>query len=356
MVEVQAVSSDEIFQEWLRTADGKSLKKYFEKKNVDFKREHVSAVETVYDVSKFIVIYFEKQVPEILAAGSEAKVQTITADKLDNYKFYDFKDKRVDYDQWKEKSTEVPTFASIRKVECQKCHGTGTQRCEVCGGTSRVKCDKCDGTGKKTCSTCKGTAGLKVEIEVYNAENKKTKIERTIPCTKCAHTGAETCSKCGGGRSLLCRNCEGGTIVCKECKGFGIFYQFKYEPIPFRTQRKSAMVFYKKDVEKFIDKREVEQLLNSRDTSGITLFNVEDLVQSKLVPQLNYWTQEADKICNDAKKEFKNLLKRREVKSNQKIMVYPALQLRCKSVKGKNFELFGIGNSSNFVILSDGFK
>ena len=166
MVEVQAVSSDEIFQEWLRTANGKTLKKYFEKKKVDFKREHVSAVETVYDVSKFIVIYFMKKVPETFIAGKEGKVVTITADKLDNYKFYDFKDKRVDYDRWKDDSL-VPTLTSIRKLECQVCHGTGRTRCEKCGGSSRIKCDKCDGTGKITCSRCKGKAGLKITYSGY---------------------------------------------------------------------------------------------------------------------------------------------------------------------------------------------
>ena len=354
-MDVQAVTSDEIFQEWLRNADGKRLKKYFEKKKVDFKREHVSAVETVYDVSKFIVIYFRKKTPEAFAKGEDGKVETVTADKLGKYRFYDFQGKRVDFDQWKE-DTSVPSLASIRRVDCQKCHGAGTIGCEKCGRSGRIKCDKCSGTGKTSCSSCKGTGSITIELDVYDANNKKRKIQKTIPCPKCGHTGSDVCSKCGGGRSVLCRNCDGGSNICKDCKGFGVYYQFKYEAVPFLSQRQSAMVFYKRDVEKFIDKKEVEQLLNSRNTSGLTLNNIEDLTQGRLVPQLNYWTPDADKICNEAKKEFKKLLKTREVEQNQKIMVFPALQLRCKSTKGKSFELFGIGSSGNFVVLSDGFK
>jgi hypothetical protein len=354
-MEVQAVTSDEIFQHWLQNADGKTLKKYFEKKNVDFRREHISAVETVYNVYKFMVIYYQKKVPDAYATKESGKVETVTADKLERYRFYDFKGQRVDFDKWKGE-INVPSLASIRRVDCQKCHGTGTHRCENCSGSGKIKCDKCEGTGKNTCSACKGKNVLTIDLEVYDANNKKTNVQRNIPCPRCGHTGNDVCSKCDGGKSLVCRNCDGGTTKCKDCKGYGVFYQFKYEPVPFITQRKSSMVFYKKDVEKFIDKRDVEELLNSRETSGIVLYNADELTQSKLVPQLNYWTPDADKVCNDAKKEFKNFLKNQEVESNQKIMVFPALQLRCRSVKGKNFEIFGIGNASNFVVLTDGFK
>ena len=179
-MEVQAVTSDEIFQHWLRNADGKTLKKYFEKKKVDFKREHVSAVETVYNVDKFMVIYFQKKVPEGFAAGESGKVETVTADKLEKYRFYDFKGKRVDFDTWKGDKS-VPSLASIRRVDCQKCHGSGTHRCEKCGGSGRIKCDKCEGTGKATCSTCKGKAAVTIELDVYDAENKKTKVQRNVP-------------------------------------------------------------------------------------------------------------------------------------------------------------------------------
>jgi len=355
ILEVQAITSDELFQQWLRSADDKRLKKFFEKKRVDFRREHVSAVETVYNVSKFIVIYFQKKIPEAVATGAGGKVETVTANKLEKYKFYDFQGERVDYDQWKE-DISVPFLSSIRRVECQKCHGSGTHKCEKCGGSGRVQCDKCDGTGKNSCSSCKGKAEITIELDVYDSNNKKTKVEKSIPCAKCGHTGSDVCSKCGGGRSVLCRNCDGGTNTCKDCKGFGVYYQFKYEAVPFKTQRKSAMVFYKRDVEKFIDKDDVEQLLNSRETSGLSLYNIEELSQGRLEPQLNYWTKDADKICNEARKEFKKLLKNREVEQNQKIMVFPALQLRCKSVKGKSFEIFGIGNANNFVVITDGFK
>ncbi|MHA1244242.1 MAG: hypothetical protein ACTSP7_06660 [Candidatus Heimdallarchaeota archaeon] len=306
-MEVQAVTSDEIFQQWLENAGGKTLKKYFEKKNVDFRREHVSAVETVYNVSKFMVIYYQKKVPDAHADKESGKVETVTADKLERYRFYDFKGQRVDFDKWKG-DTNVPSYTSIRRVDCQKCQGSGTYRCEKCNGSAKIKCDKCDGTGKNTCSACKGRNVLSIELDVFDADNKKTKVQRNIPCPRCGHTGEDVCSKCGGGGFVLCRNCDGGTTTCKECKGHGVFYQFKYEPVPFITQRKSAMVFYKKDVEKFIDKRDVEQLLNSRETSGISLYNVDDLNQSKLVPLLNYWTPDADKVCNNARKEFKKLL------------------------------------------------
>ncbi len=173
-LEVQAITSDEIFQEWLKKADGKTLKKFFEKKKVDFRREHVSAVETVYSVSKFIVVYFQKKIPEAFVAGADGKVETVTADKLHKYKFYDFKGKKVDFDQWKG-DTSVPFLASIRRVDCQKCHGSGTHNCDKCSGSGRVKCDKCDGSGKRSCSSCRGKGVVIIDLDVYDVNNKKTK-------------------------------------------------------------------------------------------------------------------------------------------------------------------------------------
>ncbi|HUT81914.1 MAG TPA: hypothetical protein VMZ29_11980 [Candidatus Bathyarchaeia archaeon] len=356
MVAVKAISSDEVFQEWVSKADINTLKKFYERKKVDFKRDHVSAVETVYNVSKFIVIYFEKKIPDTFTGNTEVKVEKTTVDELDRYKFYDFKNRRVDFDQWKEKSISVPTISSLQSSDCPKCYGTGKTKCETCGGTVTIKCDKCDGSGRIGCSSCKGNRTLITSIDVYDAENKKTKTEIKIPCPQCSHTGTITCTKCNGAKIIYCRNCTGGANTCKVCKGYGIIYNFKYEPVPFITSKKRAMVFYKKDVEKFIDKKEVEQLLNSREIEGIAIQNPDELTQTRLLPELNYWTAEADKICNEARKTYKDLMKSKQIQTNQKIMVFPALQLRCRSVKGKNFEVFGIGTSESFVVLDDGFK
>ncbi|MBN1330248.1 MAG: hypothetical protein JXA54_12310 [Candidatus Heimdallarchaeota archaeon] len=356
MVAVKAVSSDEIFQEWVSKANINTLKKFYERKKVEFKRDHVSAVESVYNVSKFIVIYFEKKIPETFSTSTETKIEKTTVDGLEKYKFYDFKNKRVDYDQWKEKITSVPSLSSLQSSDCPKCNGFGKTKCETCGGSVTIKCDKCEGNGKIACGTCKGTKTLTTTIDVYDAENKKTKTDIRIPCPYCSHTGTITCTKCNGARIIYCRNCNGGANTCKVCKGYGVLYSFKYEPVPFIMTKKRAMVFYKKDVEKFIDKKEVEQLLNAQEIEGIAIYNPDELNQTKLLPELNYWTPEADKICSEAKKVYKDLMKSNQIRANQKIMVFPALQLRCKSVKGKNFEIFGVGTSGSFVVLDDGFQ
>jgi hypothetical protein len=109
-------------------------------------------------------------------------------------------------------------------------------------------------------------------------------------------------------------------------------------------------------VEKFIDKKSVEGMLNDKDIQGIIITNPDDLKEEKLKPQLNYWTKDLDQICNDAKKDYKTFLKAGTVKKDAKIMVFPALQLDCKSVSGSQFEVFGIGVSGNFIVLDSKFK
>jgi hypothetical protein len=171
MVQVKAISSDETFQEWLDNADMKILEKFFKKKKVDFKRDHVSAVETVQNVSKFIVVYFEKILKADGPAGKQTgATKTIPASQLEAVKFYDFKNEKVDASKWKG-DKQVPLYTSIKEV----------------------KCSKCSGTGKTTVDHVVG---------VYDAIGKKTDIKKKTP------------------------------EACAECKGTGVLYEYILAPVP----------------------------------------------------------------------------------------------------------------------------
>ena len=58
------------------------------------------------------------------------------------------------------------------KETCANCEGTGSVRCEHCGGSGRMPdvslldedCHGCQGTGKARCPECDGAGGLPAEI------------------------------------------------------------------------------------------------------------------------------------------------------------------------------------------------
>ncbi|MFX0100504.1 MAG: hypothetical protein ACFFCS_13100 [Candidatus Hodarchaeota archaeon] len=357
MVSVKAISTDEVFIEWVNKADLKTLEKFFKKKKVDFKRDHVSVGETVKNVSKFIVVAFEKDVKEAMAGAAGEKTEKITANQLEKVKFWDFEGKKVKTEDWKEKAYEVPIYKTIKEVKCAKCGGTGSEKCKKCNGAGSVKCNKCDGKTKFQCGKCKGEKTVVYDLDISNAEGKKFKATKRPPCPECHGVGNYVCPDCSGIGKARCKACDSrGVTPCNDCKGYGIFYEYKIQPVPVLMEKKSAVVFYRKDVEKFISKTDVEQNLSKRNILGIVLTNPDDLKEGKLKPELNYWTKESDKICNEAKKEYKNLVKKKAVKEGAKITVFPALELDCESVKGKKFQIFGIGTSGSFVVLEAGFK
>nr|MDO8114805.1 hypothetical protein [Candidatus Sigynarchaeota archaeon] len=356
MVTVKAMSSDELFQNWLTNADIKTLEKFFKKKKVDFKREHVSAVETVQEVSKFIVIYFEKNIKEALAGKQKQTMESANVKDLEKIRFYDFGNKQVNLESWKGEK-EVPMFNTINNVKCSKCGGAGGIKCKNCGGSGTVKCGTCDSTGKISCRTCKGSKTVEYKLEILDADGKKYSGSKKAPCPDCHGQGAHTCSDCSGLQKIRCKSCDSsGQISCEECKGTGVLFEYAVAPVPFIMSKKDAEVYYSKDVEKFIDKQSVEDLLNAKDIQGIIVINSDDLKEDKLKPELNFWTKESSKNCDEAKKDYKDYVKKGIVKSGTKIMVLPALQLECKAVNGKEFQIFGIGVSGSFVVLDSKFN
>jgi len=353
---VKAISSDEIFQEWLKNAEIKTLEKFFKKKKVDFKRELVSAVETVQEVDKFVVVYFEKDVKAALAGKQTQSTELITAKDLEKIKFYDFEGKQVNIESWKG-DKEVPMYNTIKEIKCAKCGGAGSMKCKNCGGTGTLKCSTCDGKAKITCKACKGTGAVEYEIDITGGDGKKYRARRKVPCGDCHGAGSYNCPDCSATNKVRCKPCDSsGVSSCETCKGTGIMFEYAIQPVPFIMSKKDAEVYYSKDIEKFIDKQSVEKMLNARDIQGIIIANPDDLKENVLKPQLNYWTKDADKVCNDAKKDYKDYVKKSIVKEGTKIMVLPALQLSCKGVNGKDFQIFGIGVEGNFIVLDAKFN
>lgn len=358
MVAVKAISSDEVFESWLKDADKKQLEKFFKKKNVDFKRENVSAVETVQNVSKFIVVYFEKNVQLASNTGKQTQgTQQIIANDLEKTRFYNFGNKKVNLATWKG-DKQVPMYNTLKEIKCPKCSGTGGIKCKSCSGAGTLKCSKCvKGKGKITCKTCNGSKTEDYKVEIVDADGKKTTDTKKIRCADCHGTGVYTCPDCGGLLKVPCKSCgASGNTTCDKCKGTGVLYEYTISPIPGTKQKKSSEVYYTKDVEKFIDKKSVETMLNSKDIKGIVITKSDDLNEKRLKPELNYWTKDSKKICDDAKQGYKNYVKQGVVKEGTGIMVFPALQLDCTSVSGNKFEIFGIGVSGNFVVLDSKFK
>ncbi len=355
MTTVKAISSDETFQEWLSHADMKTLEKFFKKKKVDFKRELVSAVETVQGVDKFVVIYFEKNVKAALAGKQTQSTVQVNVKELEKTRFFDLEGKQVSIESWKG-DKEVPMYNTIKEIKCSKCVGLGSMKCKSCGGTGTLKCVNCDGKAKITCKTCKGTKVVEYEIEVTDGEGKKYRAKRKMPCPECHAQGTYNCPDCSATAKIHCKTCDSsGVSSCETCKGTGVMYEYSIQPVPFIMSKKDAEVYYSKDVEKFIGKQSVEDMLNARDIQGIVITNPDDLKESVLKPQLNYWTKDADKVCNDAKKDYKDYVKKSIVKEGTKILVLPSLQLTCKGVNGKEFQVFGIGVAGNFIVLDAKF-
>lgn len=333
----------------------KTLEKFFKRKKVDFKRELVSAVETVQGVEKFVVVYFEKDVKAALVGKQSQSTELVPAKELEKVRFYDFEGKQVNVASWKG-DKEVPVFNTIKDVKCAKCGGSGGIKCKQCGGSGTLNCGTCGGKGKITCKACKGTKTVEYELDILNGEGKKFRATRKVPCPDCHGNGALNCPDCGTLSKVRCKSCDSsGVSSCDTCKGTGIMYEYAIQPVPFIMSRKEAEVYYTKDIEKFIDKQSVEKMLNARDIQGIIITNPDDLKENVLKPQLNYWTKETDKVCNDAKKDYKDYVKKGIVKEGTRIMVLPALQLSCKGVNGKDFEVFGIGVSGNFIVLDAKF-
>ncbi|MBN2152821.1 MAG: hypothetical protein JW839_15325 [Candidatus Lokiarchaeota archaeon] len=355
MTMVKAISSDETFQEWLSHADLKTLEKFFKKKKVDFKRELVSAVETVQGVDKFVVIYFEKDVKAALAGKQSQRTEQVNSKDIERTRFFDFGGKQVSVESWKG-DKEVPMYQTIKEVKCAKCGGQGSVKCKSCGGAGKVACGTCDGKAKITCKACKGTKAVELEIEILDGEGKKYRAKRRVPCGECHAVGSYNCPDCSATGKVRCKSCDSsGVSSCDACKGTGTMYEYAVQPVPFIMSKKDAEVYYSKDVEKFIDKQSVEEMLNARDIQGIVITNPDDLKENVLKPQLNYWTKDADKVCNDAKKDYKDYVKKSVVKEGTKILVLPAIQLACKGVSGKDFQVFGIGVEGNFIVLDARF-
>ncbi|MBD3187634.1 hypothetical protein GF325_12440 [Candidatus Bathyarchaeota archaeon] len=353
---VKAIDTDTLFKEWLMNADLKTLEEYFKKRKVDFKRDHVSVGETVKEVLKFIAIYFEKDVSKVMPDSGKSTIEQVPAHKLEKVTFFDFKGKNVELESWKH-DREVPFFSTLKEMKCPKCDGKGYAACKSCQGKGHVSCKNCDGKGSVTCSRCKGKKTQEIYVDVIDATGKKDRAIKKVQCPDCFGQGTQKCAVCGGTKLVACKSCSGrGLDSCSECKGHGIYYQYEVKTIPVKQSGKEAEVFLTKSVEKFISPKMVEKSLAKRDLKGIVVKNYKDLNEKKLKPELNFWTKDSNKVCKVAQKAYKSLEKSKIIKKGTPIIVLPALQLNCQSVRKKKFEIFGIGTLDSFVVLDHDFE
>ena len=119
---IKSPNKDDVFDKWINKTPAKELEKAFKIKNVPFQKNNISAAESVKNVEKFTVFYFqsEKHASPKPEAGEEKKTDIKGITKV---KFYDFS-KTIEYDDWKEKS-KVPLYDTLKPVNCQKCQGSG---------------------------------------------------------------------------------------------------------------------------------------------------------------------------------------------------------------------------------------
>lgn len=57
----------------------------------------------------------------------------------------------------------------IRKIECENCHGVGTELCPKCNGNETDAngnpCSYCGGAGVSICRKCDGSGTIEVEVD-----------------------------------------------------------------------------------------------------------------------------------------------------------------------------------------------
>lgn len=116
------------------------------------------------------------------------------------------------YDYWNNKQCRACGGTGRYVVECRRCKGHGTTKCDSCDGDGGWDCKKCHGSGK--CSHCHGDGGFTCKA-----------CDGSGTCGKCKGKGKIWCPACHG--KGKCFDCKGEKLVtCPRCNGLGEYQTY----------------------------------------------------------------------------------------------------------------------------------
>ncbi|MHA1266718.1 MAG: hypothetical protein ACTSRS_15890 [Candidatus Helarchaeota archaeon] len=348
---IKAPNADDIFAKWISRMKAKDLEKKFKVKNVPFQKNNITASESVRNVEKHTVFYFQS---EKKVETSTATVQKMTDAKgIRKIKFYEFTG-AVESEKWKDKS-QVPLFETLDKIDCKKCKGTGYINCKRCKGERLVSCKKCKGQGAVRCKDCDGSGVKEININILKDGKEKIKRKIKFNCPTCFGTGKLECKTCGGTGKIPCPECKANARYrCDKCKGYGHFFVYSIGTVPFKeTGAIIPHLFFRSDVEKELGYR-LSNAINQ--VEGIQLRSIKQLNDIEVQAQLGYELDgNTKKLMQMAKKTFEDLEKSKTDKPLYPIYIFPVLELDIETPKNKRFKLFSIGSEMGYTVLERGF-
>lgn len=104
------------------------------------------------------------------------------------------------------------------EIHCDTCDGDGTTRCQDCRGTGMVV-----GTAKP-CEACEGKGQIMRLVRRTKCKACEGKGQTGTTCDRCKGTGEEKCQVCDGDGSVKCETCKGKGETRTECPNcLGLF-------------------------------------------------------------------------------------------------------------------------------------
>ncbi|MBO4888406.1 MAG: hypothetical protein J5589_08865 [Firmicutes bacterium] len=105
---------------------------------------------------------------------------------------------------------------------CDRCDGTGRERCYMCDGSGYMPCPSCDGAGYEDCECDGGRCDACGGTCVNEDGDPCPTCDGTGQCQICGGTSIRDCPHCNGTGMVICEDCDGeGTVLC-HCGGTGL--------------------------------------------------------------------------------------------------------------------------------------
>ncbi|MFQ5977589.1 MAG: hypothetical protein ACE5OZ_05625 [Candidatus Heimdallarchaeota archaeon] len=355
-MKIQMPLADDVFLEWLKKADDKTVQKKFGFR----KSDPIQTSENIASVTKSAAFYFRTEIASPLPKGAQ-KPELVSLRKLTSKKFFLFR-KPVDLAAWPHKDMMVLLFDQLNSVQCKKCSGKGAFTCDKCSGKGAFPCDKCKGEAQVKCKACEGAGKRILEMDVL-VDLKKEKRTLEVQCPHCFGGGSAPCSKCDGLGKIGCNKCKGSAAKpCSDCDGYGIFFQIASGSVPV-AQGHNSRLFVNKAFEQISkNPAEFQRLLESQRVDSIQIKSPKDLKDDDIARMLLMPKLEGDikNAMNQCQKAFDNMAKAFHKGKDAEqpippIEVFPLLRLDVKTLKGARFEIYAIGSAQGCVILDRGF-
>ncbi len=346
-----APSPDMIFDKWLNSLSSDDIKNFFGISD----RKAISAAEHVKKVTKGGLFIFQSHAV-VSAVQSEVKsTERVSVSKIRKITFHELEEV-ISKEEWKHE-TAVPSFSTIRTLNCDACNGSGKSPCKSCGVKGHVNCKDCEGEGDVDCPNCNGKKRVTVKIEINDKSGKKVKEEKRITCASCHGIGKLRCKTCKGLRKIQCPTCKAKVSSCKNCEGHGKIFEYKVVTVPLvegGLKEKSheyistsfSWMLSSKDHGKNLRTAESYQFASLRD------FTEEKVAELLAMPKIEKELRDAFKQCHDAflklQKDYKNSKSGRKPKLP--ITLYFLTSMEVETKKGKSFHLVAVGTKDRFSI------